>query len=53
VENYRLGKLLALSNQVRSIIAKQLETAASFSQQPANVDSQILAKSSSMKKQMS
>jgi 1-acyl-sn-glycerol-3-phosphate acyltransferase len=33
VENYRSGKLLALSNQVRSIIAKQLETAASFSHQ--------------------
>jgi 1-acyl-sn-glycerol-3-phosphate acyltransferase len=53
VENDRPGQLLALSNQVRSIIAKQLETATSFSQQPANVDSQILAKSSPIKKRMS
>ena len=53
VENYRRGKLLALSNQVRSIIAKQLETTASFSQQLANNDSSMIAESSSTKKQMS
>jgi 1-acyl-sn-glycerol-3-phosphate acyltransferase len=53
VENYRPGKLLALSNQVRNIIAKQLESASSYSQQTARDNLSIVAESSSMKKQTS
>jgi 1-acyl-sn-glycerol-3-phosphate acyltransferase len=48
-EDYRSGKLLALSNQVRSIIAKQLETRVSFLQQARADDTPILAENSSMK----
>ena len=49
-ENHRAGKLLNLSNQVRNIIANQLETAASFLRQASSDDSPILADNSSTKK---
>ena len=50
VESYRSGKLLALLNQVRNMMAKQLETAVHFPQPSANHGSSILAERSFSKK---
>ncbi|MGE5305514.1 MAG: lysophospholipid acyltransferase family protein [Alphaproteobacteria bacterium] len=49
-DDYRSGKLLALSNQVRSIIAKQLDATASFLQPARPDNTPNLAENSSMKK---
>jgi hypothetical protein len=48
-EDYRSRKLFALSNQVRSIIAKQLETPVSFLQQARADYTPIPAENSPMK----
>ncbi len=49
VEKGHPGKLLAVSNQLRDIIAKPLAAASPFSRQPAKQDSSMLAQNSSNK----